>query len=597
MKTCLSSWTRFASANQRRRHASQHASTHRPRTIERFEDRCVLSVDFASAFSIGAALNDSALDIALDGAGNIAVLGSFNGTVDFDPGAGVWELTSTPAGSSNTFAAKYDPAGNFLWAQRMGGHIDVFGPSIAAGGDGAVYVSGSFTGTADFGATVLTSLGSNDVFAAKLDADGNFDWARRFGAGNSDRGMDVAADALGNSYLIAETRTVASGLPDAFLAKIDPDGDVLWTKQVGASTRAGKRHSSDFARGYQIALDSAGNPYAAGIFNGTVDFDPGSGISKLTGSSDGFIMKFESDGDFVWVRSFSGSLPEAHGLAVDAAGAVYSTGVFGGTVDFDPGPSTFNVTGSVNSTYVSKLDVAGNFAWAKATNSTVWSEHLALDNAGEVYVTGRFTGTADFDPGPGTFNLTPAGPQDAFVWKLSGGGSFMWAGALGGSDSDTGHGTAVDMAGNIYTTGTFRGTADFDPGPGTFNLTSSGGSDVFVSKLVQMGAMAPPAAAPVPDGGSLEIQELAKPSPIDRAALDARLVDYLMGQPKSNLFRRPCFPTAALGMRQTCRHGTHRAFELAYIQSGKGLTAMVEQSPGKITADLNSVGADETGEN
>ncbi|MCH8890811.1 MAG: hypothetical protein IH827_07025, partial [Myxococcales bacterium] len=97
---------------------------------------------------------------------------------------------------------------------------------------------------------------------------------------------------------------------------------------------------------------------------------------------------------------------------------------------------------------------------------------MAVDAAGNVYTTGFFLGTADFDPGPGTFNLTSAGSVDVFVQKLDTAGNPVWAVGMGGTGTDQGLGVAVDGAGNVYTSGFFQGTADFDPGPGTFNLTS-----------------------------------------------------------------------------------------------------------------------------
>src|SRR5207245_7660598 len=112
---------------------------------------------------------------------------------------------------------------------------------------------------------------------------------------------------------------------------------------------------------------------------------------------------------------------------------------------------------------------------------------IAADSAGNVYTTGFFSGTADFDPGPGTFNVISAGGQDIFVSKLDTDGNFIWAKALGGNAQDIGFGIAVDGVGNVMTTGFFFGTADFDPGPGTFNLTSSGLFDTFVSKLYSSG--------------------------------------------------------------------------------------------------------------
>ena len=128
-----------------------------------------------------------------------------------------------------------------------------------------------------------------------------------------------------------------------------------------------------------------------------------------------------------------------------------------------------------------------NFVWAKQMgggNFDVGSG-VALDGSGNVYTTGFFRGTADFDPGAGVFDLTStsAGFEDIFVSKLDSNGNFVWAKKMGGTGGDGAHSVAVDGSGNVYTTGFFSGTADFDPGPGTFNLTSAGFNAIFVSKL------------------------------------------------------------------------------------------------------------------
>src|SRR6185503_12423147 len=109
------------------------------------------------------------------------------------------------------------------------------------------------------------------------------------------------------------------------------------------------------------------------------------------------------------------------------------------------------------------------------------------DGSGDVYTTGFFQGTADLDPGGGTFNLTSAGGNDVFVSKLDSSGAFAWAVRWGGTSDDLGRSMTVDGSVNVYTTGIFQGTADFDPGGGTFNLTSAGSNDVFVSKLDSSG--------------------------------------------------------------------------------------------------------------
>ena len=116
---------------------------------------------------------------------------------------------------------------------------------------------------------------------------------------------------------------------------------------------------------------------------------------------------------------------------------------------------------------------------------------IALDGSGNVFTTGYFDNIVDFDPGAGTFNLTSVGSTDIFISKLDAAGNFVWAKQMGGTMDDRGQSIALDASGNVYTTGYFNGTADFDPGAGTFNLTSAGSYDIFVHKMAD--CLAPPA--------------------------------------------------------------------------------------------------------
>src|SRR5205085_7864996 len=140
--------------------------------------------------------------------------------------------------------------------------------------------------------------------------------------------------------------------------------------------------------------------------------------------------------------------------------------------------------------FISRLDQNGNFVWADALGGARASSgvRIALDNSGNVYTTGLFSGTADFDPALATYNLTSHGDTDVFVSKVYSNGSFGWADAMGGSSTDVGTGITVDSSGNVYTTGLFSSTADFDPGPAAYNLTSHGDTDIFVSKITNSGS-------------------------------------------------------------------------------------------------------------
>ncbi|HYG52201.1 MAG TPA: SBBP repeat-containing protein [Flavobacteriales bacterium] len=322
-------------------------------------------------------------------------------------------------------------------------------------------------------------------------------WAKKFGGTALDRTTSLALDASGNVYstgFFSGTadfdpgtgifNLVSAGSQDAYISKLDASGNFVWAKRIGST-------SSDM--GLSIAVDPSGNVYTSGYFIGTVDFDPGTGVTSLVsgGGADGFILKLDAAGSFVSVKRFTGTGNEyIYSIAADGSGNVYTTGIFDGTTDFDPGTGTFNlVSGGSQDIFICKLDASGNFAWVKQVGGAGldhgWS--IAVDASGNVYTTGIFSFTADFDPGTGVFNLTPSGTQDVFVCKLDGSGNFVWAKQLGGSASEYGYGIAVDASGNVYTAGYFEGTADFDPGTGTFNLVSAGLRDAFFCKLNSTG--------------------------------------------------------------------------------------------------------------
>ena len=178
----------------------------------------------------------------------------------------------------------------------------------------------------------------------------------------------------------------------------------------------------------------------------------------------------------------------SRGLALNNAGEAIIIGDFSGTVDFDPGIGVSNLTSNgYRDVFIEKLDANGNFVWAKSMGGTLhdYGFSITSDALGNVYVTGYFLETVDFDPGPATFNLTSNGFTDIFILRLDASGNFVWAKSVGGSAHDNGQSITTDASGNVYVTGWYSGSLDFDPDPTTFNLTSIGGSDVFVQKLSQ----------------------------------------------------------------------------------------------------------------
>jgi hypothetical protein len=148
-------------------------------------------------------------------------------------------------------------------------------------------------------------------------------------------------------------------------------------------------------------------------------------------------------------------------------------------------------SGSTNNgkAYVSEFDASGNFIWAESFDGLIAS--VAIDGANNLFITGSFTGTIDFDLGVGVYNLTSnsGGYNDIFILKLNALGNFIWAKNIGGNSYDFGKSITLDAMANIYITGSFSGTVDFNTSPSIYNLSTNGGDDVFISKLDSTGSL------------------------------------------------------------------------------------------------------------
>jgi len=327
-----------------------------------------------------------------------------------------------------------------------------------------------------------------------------FDWAEQIGGTGYNTGYSITTDDIGNIYATGffsgiadfdpgpETHNLTSyGGADIFISKNDTFGNFIWAKQLGGT---------DYEVGISVVLDNSGNIYITGNFSGTVDFDPGTNTYNLSamGTRDCFVTKLDPSGNFVWAKQFGGtdSYVTGSSLAIDSSGYVYSIGEYSNTVDFDPGIGVQNlISFGGNDIFISKLDSAGNFIWAKGIGSSDTDRGVDLkvdDSGSDIYCTGEFRGTVDFNPGNGIYNLTSSGSRDIFLLNLSSSGEFDWANKIGDSGADRGHDIAIDNTNNfIYLTGEYSGSPDFNPGPESYVLNSAGGQDCFVTKFNDLG--------------------------------------------------------------------------------------------------------------
>lgn len=255
-----------------------------------------------------------------------------------------------------------------------------------------------------------------------------------------------------------------------------------WAKSIG---------SLDSETPHVIITDKDGNVYTVGEFWGQADFDPGAGEFRMVpgAMSATYILKLDAQGKFVWAKVLSGRT-WGNGIQLDNMGNVYILGYFEGSADFDPGVGEYLVTTDpIQSAkmYLCKLSADGAFRWVKTFGDIAGDavgESLYIDSMSNLYTTGRFWGTVDFDPSGNTFNLTSTGKGTMFVAKFDTSGQLAWSKPIHGNGlyNQTSSITA-DKEGNCYTIGIFDETADFDPGTVQFFEVSNGGTDIFILKL------------------------------------------------------------------------------------------------------------------
>lgn len=274
------------------------------------------------------------------------------------------------------------------------------------------------------------------------------------------------------------------------------NGQVLvWGKQLNNSDN-GHLYVRD------NVTDRYGNVYIAGQFNGTIDFDPGPGVSVYSTLSinrdAAFVAKYDSSGKLLWARTIVSDtlLSNASGIAsiaLDNTGCVYTLGYFHSSADFDPGPGLQRKHAAYGrDIFVEKWDASGNFNWVVSFpgSFSATPKDLAVDGEYNVYITGTFGSTVDFDPTTAVNNMTATPAElDGFLVKITTTGGFVWSRQISGSASV--YPAAITLGENehIYLTGHYYGTADFDPGPGTHNLISNGYDDIFVAKYGPGGGM------------------------------------------------------------------------------------------------------------
>ena len=441
-------------------------------------------------------------DISVNQKGEVAYVGTFNGTRDFDPSSSVYSLSS--AGQEDMFFLKFDSLGDFSWAKRIGGTSYESGTAIHVDNSDNIITAGSFTGVVDFdpGSNVVnkTSSGIHDGFISKYNKNGEFLWNRQLSSYNAQAAIhEIATDYQNNVYIVGSyvdkiyfgpnsnsDSLVSSGSEDVFFFKLDSNGNYLWKKSFGGPY-------SDLA--YSLEADDFNNIYLSGYFQFNCDFDPDTSVAVLYGGArTAYIAKYSSDGDYIWAKAIgSTGNNEIYSSKIGPSGHIYSTGYFTGIQDFNPGVGVSILSSNgQNDVFVLKLDTNGQFVWARKVGGSNYdlANDLAIDSMENLFVTGRFKGVVDFDPDTSFYNLSTNGSNHAYTFKLDSAGFFKWAINTGGVYNSNGYSIDTDNKGHVYIHGYFSGDVDFDSGPDSTILSASSYSP-FLLKLRQTTCLSP----------------------------------------------------------------------------------------------------------
>jgi len=310
---------------------------------------------------------------------------------------------------------------DWCWTESAGSSSSDEGRGIATDADGNIYMIGLFSDTGNFGSFTLISNGNSDIFVAKMDADGNWLWAKNVGGTSFDSGYGITTDANGNIYIIGSFidnadfgsySLTSNGYSDIFVAKMDADGNWLWAVNAGG-------YSAD--QGNVITTDANGNVYVTGHFSGTASFDSITLISN--GRADIFIAKIDTNGNWLWAESAGSggnNNDEGFGIITDTDDNVYIAGIYTGTAYF--GNLTFITSGSFD-VFVAKMDSDGNWLWVKNAGGSEmdFAYGITTDADENFYVTGHCGGTASF----GSHSLA-SNSNDVFVAKIDADGNWLW---------------------------------------------------------------------------------------------------------------------------------------------------------------------------
>jgi hypothetical protein len=373
-----------------------------------------------------------------------------------------------------TYQKPKDPP-NITALNTAGGISDDYASDVAVDATGAVYITGAFSSTINFGSVTKTSTGQQDIFLAKYSGDGTLLWAVSYGGFGNEGGNALTINSSGNIVVTGyfEGNVTFGTIPVSSLGGFDIfvftcgnlDGVISSVLTVGGTQNEAVK---------DVAIDGAGSIFIAGSFSGTTNFGS---IPKTSNNSttDAYVAKFNSAGVAQWVATGGGTSSDlAEKIAIDNTGSAIITGRYFGTTTF----GAFSQTAlGIDDIFVAKYNSSGVIQWLQSAggynSDTVYD--IITDTAGGIYLTGSYAGTAIFGS---LFKSSQGSSIDIYLAKYDSGGTPQWLQSAGSISNDEARGIALDASGSVYVSGYFFGGTLF----GNNNLSSAGNEDVFIAK-------------------------------------------------------------------------------------------------------------------
>jgi hypothetical protein len=448
-----------------------------------------------------------------DNLGNIYSTGRYNGQdSDFDPGSESFLMSSIvspldewgwPVISHDIFISKVSSDGSFIWAKSIGGKYDDVSTCLTIDDEGDLIVAGIYQDTIDVNPGpddfLLAAQTNKDAFVLKLNAEGNFAWAKSFYASSGIRFNTIlnleSGDLLLAGYFSGFFTIDVNGIAQSYSSGGNRDGLILVLNNFGDVISCHVISGDDDVNIRKVIKNTQNQLLFIGNFRGTADFDfsESEQFDNTNFQEAGFILKTDSDFSLIWNRVFKGyGFLNFADFCIDTDGNLYSIGYFKGIIDFDPNPNEEHIISyppaDENRSFVSKLNDSGDFVWAFSLGeggSQSLGRNIFLDYEGNLIISGEFSGQIDFNPGSGVslmHSVGISGGSNAFILKITNSANFVWSKKISGSSAISLAGMHASIDNGLLLSGSFVGLYNFNH-PNYEFQTAIGSSDIFILKL------------------------------------------------------------------------------------------------------------------